>query len=155
MLSSWLHVTALTIYLGAIIGLWTIFLPSLTGIKNHEARAKFLARGLKLYNPLQCGALGVVVISGAFQVTALKAAYRELFLNELGGRLGLKLGLSFVLIILSVYQSLGVAHRYVRRYEAEGPTTPQDLESVVGSLRASTPAVLFAAFLTSLAGFWL
>lgn len=155
MLSSWLHLLALTLYLGSLIGLWAIFLPSLAGIKNHETRAKLLVRGLKLYNPLQCGALGVLVISGAFQLTALKAAYRELFVKELGGRLGLKLSLSFVLIILSTYQSMGVAHRYVRRYEAEERTTPRDVELIVRRLRSSTPAILFVALLTSLAGIWL
>jgi uncharacterized membrane protein len=155
MLSSWLHLLALTVYIGSLIGLWVVFLPSLAGIKNHETRAKLLVRGLKLYNPLQCGALGVLVISGAFQLTALKAAYRELFVKELGGRLGLKLSLSFVLIILSTYQSMGVAHRYVRRYEAEENTTPQDVELLIRRLRSSTPAILFVALLTSLAGIWL
>lgn len=152
MLSSWLHLLALTVYLGSLIGLWAIFLPSLAGIKNHETRAKLLVRGLKLYNPLQCGALGVLVISGAFQLTALKAAYRELFVRELGATLGLKLILSFILIVLSVYQSMGVAHRYVRRYEAEEPTTPRDLESVARRLQILTLALSLLTLITVFVG---
>lgn len=152
MLSSWLHLVALAAYLGSIIGLWVMLLPALSEVKDHAARAKLFARSLKLYNPLQIGALGVLVISGAFQLTELKAAYRELFARELGATLGLKLALSFVLIILSVYQSMAVAHRFVRRYESEEPVTPQDLVSVARRLRILTVAILSLALVIALVG---
>ena len=152
MLNSWLHLIALTVYLGAIVGLWTMLLPALSGIKDHEARVKLFARGLKLYNPLQTGALGLLVISGALQLTHLKAAYRELFAKEFGATLGLKLALSFVLIVLSVYQSMAVAHRFVRRYEGEEPITLQDLESVARRLRLSTLAILLLVLITAFVG---
>ena len=152
MLNSWLHLMALTVYLGSVLGLWLLLLPALSVIKDHEGRVKLLARGLKLYNPLQNGALGLLVISGAFQITVLKDAYRELFIKELGVPLVLKLILSFVLIILSTYQSMAVAHRFVRRYEGEEILSPQDTETVTRRLRVTTPVMFFLAIITALVG---
>jgi len=152
MLSSWLHLTALAVYLGSVVGLSMILLPALSVIQNHEGQMKLLARCLKLYNPLQTGILGLLVLSGALQLTALKATYRELFMKELGVTLGLKLILSFVLILLSVYQSMGVAHRFVRRYEGEEPLSPQELGSVVQRLRVSALSILLLGLLTAWLG---
>jgi len=147
MLNSWLHLLALVAYLGSVIGLWLLLLPSISLIKDPRRQQQFLARGLKLYNPIQIGALGVVVLSGAFQLTALKAAYREQFLSELGFTLGVKLLLSFFLILLSVYQSLGVAHRFVRRHERGEFLSREETESLVRRLKSVTfPILLLAAF---------
>lgn len=150
--SSWLHLLAMTAYVGSLVGLAAIFLPALSAVKNHESEVKFLARGLKLYNPLQSGALGVLVVSGAWQVTELKAIYREFFLREIGLRLSLKLTLSFILVILSVYQSMAIAHRFVRRYEGGEIPSPEDLRSTIGRLRSSTYALLILTLATVLAG---
>lgn len=152
MLNSWLHLIALTVYLGSLIGLGAMLLPALSIIKDHDEQTKLLARGLKIYNPLQIGALGVLVLSGAFQLTDLKAAYRELFFKELGVTLGLKLILSFVLIVFSIYQSMAVAHRFVRRYEGGEPLPPQELQSVARRLRVSTLSLLLLALITALLG---
>src|SRR5437867_9165010 len=119
MLSSWLHLIALTVYLGAIVGLGALLLPSLAALDKHEDRVQFLAHGLKFYNPLQVGALGILIFTGAFQLTELKAAYREMFIKQLGYDLAIKLFFAFFLVILSVYQSLGIGHRFVRRKEGE------------------------------------
>jgi len=148
MLSSWLHLTALAVYLGSVVALCMILLPALSVIKDHEGQMKLLARCLKLYNPLQTGILGLLVLSGALQLTALKATYRELFMKELGMTLGLKLALSFVLILLSVYQSMGVAHRFVRRYEGEERLSSRELGSVVQRLRVSALSILLLGLLT-------
>lgn len=146
---------SLAAYLGSVIGLWLVLLPSLSAIKSHEGQLKLLARSLKLYNPLQTGTLGLLVLSGAFQLTELKATYRELFMKQLGVTLVLKLALSFVLIVLSTYQSMAVAHRFVRRYEGGEPLSPQDLQSVARRLRISTHAILLLAFMTALVGVWM
>jgi uncharacterized membrane protein len=150
MLNAWLHLIALVVYLGAIGGLWFLLLPSLSIIENHESRATFLARGLKLYNPLQVGALGILLFTGAFQLTELKAIYREAFVKQLGYDLGMKLFFAFLLVIFSVYQSMGIGHRFVRRYEGGEPVTSQELESVVRRLRSSNWCILFFALIT----FW-
>ena len=138
MLYSWLHLLALALYLGSMTGLQFLLLPSLSALQSHQSRVEFLARGLRLFNPMQVGALGLVVLSGAIQLTDLKAAYRELFVRELGMRLGLKLALSFFLILLSVYQSMGVAHRFVRRLDGGDAVAPDELRSLVRRLRTLT-----------------
>jgi uncharacterized membrane protein len=152
MFNSWLHLLALTAYLGAVIALPVILLPSLAAMEKHEDRAQLLARGLKFYNPLQTGALGVLILSGAFRLTELKAAYRELFMEQIGLALAVKLALAFVLIILSVYQSMGVGHRFVRRYEGGEPVSAQELGSIVRRLKSSAWCVFALALVTLWAG---
>lgn len=152
MLSSWLHLLALTAYLGAIIGLRAFVLPALSALASHEARLKLAAKSLKLYNPLQSGALGILVVTGAFQVTDLKAAYRGAFAREFGLMLGLKLGAAFILILASVYQSMGVGLRFVRRYEGGETITPADLETLGRRLRGSTALLLVLAAATAWLG---
>jgi uncharacterized membrane protein len=152
MLSSWLHLTALVIYLGSLIALWLMLLPALLAIKSRAGRSLMLARSLKLYNPLQIGTLGLLVISGAFQVTDLKSAYRELFIKELGMTLGWKLVASFVLILLSAYQSMGLAHRFVRRYEMGETPSDQELQSLCRRLTISTLLMLPFALVASWLG---
>ena len=148
MLLSWLHLTALVVYLGSLVGLWLILLTRLPRINDHKGQVKFLVRSLKLYNPLQIGALGLLVLSGAFQLTDLKAAYRESFVTELGATLGWKLALSFVVIIFSTYQSMGVGHRFVKRCEAGEPPSPGEVKSVVRRLKISTFCIVSLALVT-------
>ena len=148
MLISWLHLISLAAYLGSVVGLWLIVFPALSAVKNHQGQLELLARSLKYYNPFQTGALGVLVLSGAFQLTDLKAAYRELFIKELGVTLGLKLILSFVLIVFSTYQSMAVGHRFVRRYEGGESFSPQELQAVAQRLKATTLTILFLAIIT-------
>lgn len=148
MLISWLHLASLTVYVGSLAGLWLVLLPALSALQSHEQQVKLLARGLKLYNPLQTASLGILILSGALQLTDLKAAYRELFLRELGMTLTWKLALAFFLIILSTYQSMAVAHRFVRRSEQGEPFSPRELQSLTRRLRASSLVILFLAVAT-------
>lgn len=148
MLISWLHLISLAVYLGTLTGLWGMVLPALSVIKSHEEQVMLLVRSLKVYNPLQTASLGVLILSGAFQLTELKAAYRELFLRELGATLALKLALAFVLIIFSTYQSMAVAHRFVRRSEGGETFSPQELRTVVRRLQNSTIVILLLAGVT-------
>jgi uncharacterized membrane protein len=153
MLNSWLHIIALIVYLGAIIGLWFIFLPSLPAIRDHKARAHFLARGLQFYNPLHIGALGIILFTGAFQLTELKAAYRQLFVQQFGYNLGVKLFFAFFLVIFSVYQSMGIGHRFVKRQEGGEAITPQELNSIVRRLKVASACIIILAGITLWLGF--
>jgi uncharacterized membrane protein len=148
MLNSWLHLIALIVYLGAIVGLWVLLFPALIWLNKHDDKVRFLTRGLKLYNPLQVGALGILLFSGAFQLTELKATYRELFLKQLGYALALKLLFAFFLVMVSVYQSLGVGHRFVRRQEGGQPVTPEQLNSIVRRLKGANGTILILAMIT-------
>jgi uncharacterized membrane protein len=148
MLNSWLHVLSLAVYLGAVLGLWLILLPAIAVLENHKDKTQLLARGLKLYNPLQVGALGIVLFSGAFQLTDLKAAYRETFIQEFGYPLAIKLGLAFLVVLFSVYQSMGIGHRFVRRFDGGAPVTEQELDATLTRLKRANWLILPCALPT-------
>jgi len=148
MLYSWLHLIALVVYIGSVVGLWFMLLPAVTILPNDEAKAQLLARGLKFYNPLQVGALGIILFTGAFQLTALKAAYRELFIKQFGYILSVKLLFVFVLVIFSVYQGLGVGHRFVRRYEGGESVTGAELRSIIGRLKGANWCIALLTMIT-------
>jgi uncharacterized membrane protein len=148
MLFSWLHLIALAVYVGAVVGLWLMLLPAASILESHEEKTQFLARGLKFFNPLQVGALGIILFSGAFQLTELKAAYREMFAKQIGYNLAIKLIFVFVLVILSVYQALGVGHRFVRRHEGGERVTPEELGSIIRRLKSSNWGILLFAAIT-------
>jgi uncharacterized membrane protein len=148
MLNSWLHLIALAVYVGAVVCLWAMLLPAASRLENHKDKVPFLARSLKLYNPIQIGALGVLLFTGAFQLTDLKAAYRELFVRQLGYNLGIKLFVAFFLVLLSVYQSMGIAHRFVKRHEAGDAITSQEFDSIIRKLKSSNGLILILALIT-------
>ena len=148
MFNSWLHLIALIAYLGAVIGLGIILLPSLSSVENHRDKVHFLARGLKFYNPLQVGALGLVLFSGAFELTHLKAIYREMFLKQLGYNLSIKLTFAFLLVFFSVYQAMGIGHRFVKRHELGEAVTPDELGSVIRRLKGANWFILILAVIT-------
>lgn len=148
MLYTWLHLIALIVYLGAVVGFWLILLPSAAILDKHDERVRFLSRGLKFYNPLQVGALGVVLFTGAFQLTELKAAYREMFLQQIAYNLGMKLLFAFLLVLFSVYQALGIGHRFVKRVEGGSEVKPDELASIVRRLRGANWLMLFVAAIT-------
>ena len=148
MLYTWLHLIALIVYLGAVLGFWLMLLPSVSVLKKHEDKLQLLARGLKFYNPLQVGALGIILFSGAFQLTELKAAYRETFVKEIAFNLGVKLFFAFLLVIFSVYQALGIGHRLVRRYEGGDAVTAEQLTSITRRLKSANWFILLLAAIT-------
>lgn len=148
MFYSWLHLIALIAYLGAIFGFWLILLPSVAALDDHDERLRFLVRGLKFYNPLQIGALGIVLFSGAFELTELKAAYRETFFKEVAYSLFIKLAFAFLLVIFSVYQALGVGHRFVRRHEGGEATTAAEMNALIGRLKNANWIILVLAVVT-------
>ena len=148
MLYSWIHVIALIVYVGAVVGFWLMLLPSAAILDKHEDRVRFLARGLKFYNPLQVGALGIILFSGAFQLTDLKAAYRETFIQRLAFNLAIKLLFAFLLVLFSVYQALGVGHRFVKRVEGGDQVKPDELASVIRRLRSANWLILIFAAVT-------
>jgi uncharacterized membrane protein len=148
MLYSWLHVIALIVYLGAVVGFWLMLLPSVTALDKHEEKLRLLARGLKFYDPLQVGALGIILFTGAFQLTELKAVYRETFFKELAYNLSVKLIFAFLLVIFSVYQALGIGHRFVRRCEGGDLPTGGELNGIISRLKGANWCILALAAVT-------
>src|SRR4026207_998516 len=148
MLFLWLHLIALIVYLGAVIGFWLMLLPSVTILETHDEKVRFLARGLKFYNPLQVGSLGIILFTGAFPLTDPKAAYRETFVQYLAYNLSIKLLFAFLLVIFSVYQALGVGHRFVRRVEGGDDVKPEELGSIIRRLTSANWLMLVFAAIT-------
>ena len=125
-----------------------MLLPSVAILPNHEDKVRFLARGLKFYNPLQVGSLGIILFTGAFQLTELKAAYRENFIRALAYNLSIKLLFAFLLVIFSVYQALGIGHRFVRRVEGGDAVKPEELSSIIRRLKSANWLILLFAAIT-------
>jgi uncharacterized membrane protein len=148
MLNSWLHGLSLVVYLGAVLGFWLVLLPAVANLPDHQDRAQLLARGLKFYNPLQVGALGILLFSGAFQLTELKAAYRETFIQQLGYPLAIKLALAFLVVLFSVYQSMGIGHRFVKRHEGGDQVTERELNGVLSRLTGVNWLIITLALIT-------
>jgi uncharacterized membrane protein len=150
MIFSWLHILALAVYLGCLIALYLLLVPGLPTLGNEKQRIELLSRVLRIYNPVQIGSLGLLVLTGAYRITDLKAVHRDLFHQFSGATLEIKLALAFIIIILSTYQCMGVAHPFVRESEAEEDLGSDRLQSVTHRLRLST-VILF--FLTLIAVF--
>jgi uncharacterized membrane protein len=148
MFYTWLHLIALIVYLGAVVGFWLMLLPAVAALDRHEEKLQFLVRSLKFYNPLQVGALGILLFTGAFQLTELKAAYREMFMKEIAYTLGIKLLFAFLLVIFSVYQALGIGHRLVRRHEGGDSVSAAELDAILRRLKGANWGILLLAAVT-------
>ena len=131
MVTRWVHVLALAVYLGATLDLACVFLPAAEVLDDPRTQRRMLARGLRIYNVLSVGALGVLVVSGASALTDWKAALGPQFGRMLWLLVG-KLTLTFVLVLVSTYVSFGLAHRLVR---AELGQLPIDAARQAGMIR--------------------
>jgi len=148
MFYAWLHLIALVVYLGALIGFWLMLLPAVGVLKKHDEQVRYFVRGLKFYNPLQVGSLGIILFTGAFQLTELKAAYRETFIEFLAYKLSIKLLFAFLMVMFSVYQALGIGHRFVRRVEGGDQVTPAQLSSIIRRMTSANWCILLFAAIT-------
>ena len=130
----WLHVLGLAAYGGATLALMIMVLPAANGVADAGARRKFLAAALRVYDPLAIAALGVVLMSGAFNLTAYKAAFRAEFFERLGWLLVWKLILAFLVIMVGTYITFGLGHRIVRSEGLEDPVDEVWLASMTRRL---------------------
>src|SRR5262249_53220937 len=127
----WLHLLGLAVYFGSGVTLIVVLLPMAVRIPAARDKQCFLAQGLKLYNPLSIGALGVALVAGAFNLASYKAMLGRRFFELLGGVLGFKLLLVFLLINVSAAVSLGMGHRIVRTELRGEEIEPVRLASLV------------------------
>src|SRR6266849_10066195 len=65
LLTRWIHLVAVAVYLGSTVAVALVFLPAMEAVADPALQRRLLARGLRPYNVLSVGALGVLVISGA------------------------------------------------------------------------------------------
>jgi uncharacterized membrane protein len=130
-LTRWVHLLGVAVYLGTTLAVALVFLPAMEAVEDPALQRRLLARGLRPYNVLSVGALGVLVISGASGLTDLKATLGREF-GRLLWPLVSKLSLTFVLINVATYFSFGLAHRLVR---AELGQLPVEAEKQAGMIR--------------------
>jgi putative copper export protein len=142
----WLHVLSLATYFGTTVAVVLMILPLARAEPDPAARRRLLARTLRVYNPLVIAALGVLLMTGAFNLTSYKAALRGVFFSELGHLLMWKLGLSFALIMLATYSVFGLGHRLVR---AEQWQEPVEAEKEAGIMRRLMGTLIVALLLTA------
>lgn len=126
-LNLWLHVLAGAVYLGSTIAVLFSVLPIVGGAADAAERRRLFARGMRAYNPLSIGALGVAIMTGAFNLTDFKAALGKGFAPELGQILAWKLFAVFLLILVATGLSFGIAHRTVREELGDIPIDEAEL----------------------------
>lgn len=125
----WLHILALAAYGGSTLALVAVIVPA-SAAQPPVLRHAFLANSLRFYDPLAIGTLGIVVMTGAFNLTRYKEAMRDAFFAEIGALLAWKLALSFVVIMTGTYIAFGIGHRIVRAEMTGEPFEPEQLASL-------------------------
>ena len=130
-LTRFVHLLALATYLGATLAMVTVFFPAVGTLDDAAAQRRLLAKGLRPYNMLSVGALGVLIVSGASALTDLKAQFGADYARLVWPLFG-KLGLTFLLTMVGTYVSFGLAHRLVR---AEVGQLPIDVAQQRGMVR--------------------
>ena len=143
-----IHHLAVATYLGSTLALALVFLPAIEQMSDAALQRRLLARGLRPYNVLSIGALGVLVISGASGLTDLKAMLGPNFMRLMWPLLG-KLTLAFVLINVATYLSFGLAHRLVRAELGQLPVEPDKQAGMIRRMKmAAWLGVAIAAWTT-------
>ena len=146
----WLHVVSSAVYLGST-AIVLFLLPIVHDASEPRDRRRRFALIARAYNPVAIGALGVAIMTGAFNLTDYKARLGPRFFSELGGLLGWKLLLVFALVMVATSLAFGIAHRTVREDLGNEPVDPQALESRLKRV----PGMIVAALLICGAVFWL
>ena len=104
-----LHVLALATYLGSTLALVLVFLPATSVLDDDPAaQRRVLARGLRPYNVLSVGALGVLIMSGASSLTEWKQTLGPAYARVVWPLAG-KLTLTFVLTMVGTWLSFGLS----------------------------------------------
>ena len=83
------HLLGLTVFVGSSVTVLVVLLPMADQIADLREKQRFLAQGLKAYNPLNIGALGILIMTGAFNLTSYKTTARPKVLRPAGRSLRL------------------------------------------------------------------
>lgn len=143
-----IHVLGLATYLGSTLALVLVFLPAAESIDDPALQRRVLAKGLKPYNILTVGALGVLIMSGATSLTDMKVNLGAEYARYLWPLVG-KLSLTFAVTMIGTWLSFGIAHRLVRAELGQLPVEPELQRSMVRRMRmAGWLGVFFAAWTT-------
>jgi len=129
------HLIAIATFFGASVFLAVAI--DVVGRRTPDAitRRRRLAELFRVYNPISIGALGVVVMTGAWSLTPYKEALRGAYFAQVGSLLAGKLALAFAVIMSATWVSFGICHRVVRADQGALPTTDAAMRSIVGRVR--------------------
>ena len=143
-LGLWVHVLAVVVYGGATLAVVAMVIPAANGAPDAASRRAILVRALRIYDPLAIAVLGVVVMTGASNLTSYKAQMRGEFFARVGWLLVFKLSLAFMVIMVGTYITFGLAHRIVR---AEALGDPPDDAWLTSMTRRLSMACILAVVL--------
>src|SRR5262245_31440401 len=145
------HLLALGTYLGSTLALVLMLLPAAAALDDPALQRRVLARGLRPYNVLSVGALGVLILSGASSLTEWKRLLGPAY-SRLIWPLSGKLALTFVLTMVGTWLSFGLAHRLVRAELGDLPVEPDRQRSLLARLAAGGWLAVALAVWTSWIG---
>ena len=131
------HLVAISTYLGATILVGVLIETIGTHAADAFRRRQRYAQIFSAYNPLAIGALGVVVMTGAWGLTPYKQALGAGYFEAVGSGLATKLALAFVVILMATYVCFGICHRLVRAHQWSMPVTDADLDRMRRHLRVA------------------
>jgi len=145
------HLLALATYAGSTLALATILIPAVSAEQDPATQRRILARGLRPYNVLSVGALGVLIMSGATALTDLKALFGSQYIRLIWP-LATKLSLTFALTMVGTYVSFGIAHRLVRAEQGQLPIDVEVQRGMIRRMRTGCWLALVLAAWTTWAG---
>ncbi len=139
---TWIHLLSMGIYAIATLALAAFFIPRARGETDPARRMARAADAMKIYDPFSIGALGVMIMTGAFSLTAYKDALRERFFEQMGMVLVWKLFFTFILTIVAAYLAFGLGNRLVGSLELEEDPDPQWVNSMLTRIQVVSIIVL-------------
>ncbi|MFQ5804713.1 MAG: hypothetical protein ACE5JQ_17630 [Candidatus Methylomirabilales bacterium] len=120
MLVTILHLLAMVVFIGGTLLLGVGVIPAVRRHWREDPEGlRFLAEVIRIFHPLSLAALGILVLTGAFGLTGLKAGMGAGYVRVVGV-LAIKLLVAFVLILVSTYQFFAVGVKITRAVRPEG-----------------------------------
>jgi hypothetical protein len=104
------HLTAAGLALGGMAFFGAIFIPRMRRAAAAEGASgtRLIVAGMRAFHPFYLACVGVLIVSGGFYLTRLKAGLGAEYFPRLLAVLGTKLLLVFVLAMLASYQCFAV-----------------------------------------------
>ena len=103
---------------------------------------------LKIYDPLAIALLGMMVMTGAWSITNLKAEMGGTYFATLGGFLATKLTLAFFVVMSGTWVAMGIGHRIVREEQWGEDIDERLLNSRLGRLGGAAWTTLLLTLVT-------
>jgi len=147
----WIHLLATGGFLGSTLGLALFTVGHARRAPDPRHCRARLAHVLKIYDPLAIALLGLMVMTGAWSITGLKAELGEAYFSTFATFLAGKLTLAFLVVMSGTWVSMGIGHRVVREEEWGEDVDEKLLKSRLGRLGGAA----WTTVLLTLATVWI